>query len=170
MTVKSSLPLETASGSGDANAPSALDDATKIVVAHLVAQETKSLTDEIATLTDKLAVAEKALTTKDAEHAAFKQDIADKAELAKLATMRTAEVAKALPALDATPERVERWASMSDTEFAAYLVDVASVAGVQKPAGSFDESKTVETAMSRAKKDNKPTTDETGAGRSVLGL
>jgi hypothetical protein len=57
---------------------------------------------------------------------------------------------------------------MTDAEFAAYVVDISSVAGVQKPAGSFDESKT-ETALNRAK-DNKPTTDETGAGRSVLGL
>jgi D-aminopeptidase len=166
MTMKSSLLLETADDHSGKDGPPALDEATQIVVAHLVAKETAALTAELATAKDALEVAQKALADKDTEFAAFKADLDAKAEVAKLTDTRKAEVAKALPTLEATEERAARWAAMNEVEFAAYLADVAAVAA-PKTSGteSFDE-KTAETAMDRSRK----TTSEGSAARTVLGL
>lgn len=161
-------------GAGTETAPLDLNsDAIKVVVAHMVAEQTEALTAQVATLTDKLELAEKALADKEAEFAAFKDDLVEKAAAAERADARKAEVAKVAPALEATPERVERWASMEEAAFAAYLADVASVVTPADSSknDSFD-AKIAESAMDRSKDNKAPAEDDVDgtAARSVLGL
>lgn len=172
MTTNAGFGLETAGTNapgGSSPATPAIDEATQIVVAHLVAKETEPLQAEIATLKDALEVskAETAAAVKEFED--FKADLAAQAEKAKLVETRKAEVAKVLPALEATDERVERWASMDEAAFASYLADVAAAAGSKTPEGGtkpFDETN-AESAMDRSRKTNEPSGD---AARAVLGL
>lgn len=171
MTTKNGFGLEMAGADPGGSSPATpvIDEATQIVVAHLVAKETEPLQAEISTLKDALEVskAETAAAVKAFED--FKADLAAQAEKAQLVETRKAEVAKVLPALEATDERVERWVSMDEAAFASYLADVAAAAGSKAPEGGtkpFDETN-AESAMDRSRK----TTETTGdAARAVLGL
>ena len=173
MSTKNGFGLETADAGGS-DATASLDEATKIVVAHLVARETAELTaknetlaGELAKTKDALEIANKTIADKDAEFEGFKNEIAAKAEHAELVKARTAKVAEALPTLEITEERAARWASMAEVDFESYLQDVAAAAGVSQASKteSFDSAKG-ETAMDRSRKS---TTDKS-AGRTVLGL
>jgi hypothetical protein len=179
------LPLETANASG---APT-VDEQVAVLAAHMVAQETASLNEQLdvvkaerdalktenAGLKDKVEVAEAAKAAADQAFEDYKADQAAKVEQAKLADARKAEVAKVAPTLvegeeAKVAERVERWTSMDEAAFTSYVAELASVAGKSVESGKEGFTPEAgETAMQRGKKTATATTGKSAA-TAVLGL
>lgn len=164
---------ETAEGPGTpapAPAPRMLTEGEAYAVAASeVSRETAALSTEVETLkaekaelSTKLDVAEAAKATETAAREKAEQDLADykaeqvrNAEIAERSDTRTAkvrEVAKHLKDDFFTPERAARWAAMEDTEFEAYVAELAEVA----PKGDSDGTD-----------GNQPPRETAAAGRTV---
>lgn len=168
------LSLELASGAPaqtleQADAP-VIDAATEAVIAHMVSTQTETLTTEIASLRDQLALV---TADRDAQAQAlvdFRTETEQAAARAELAAARVAEVAAAAPALVISDAHRERFGRLSDVEFASYLADIAAAAGSSgegsQETTSFSEG-AGETAMSRTPK---VAATNKAPGRALLGL